>query len=61
LTHFQFEPNRLSAAGYGEFRPIASNRASEGRTQNRRVDIVILSAKEREAEPKPIGGKGPNV
>ncbi len=61
LTHFQFEPNRLSAAGYGEFRPIASNRASEGRTQNRRVDIVILSTREREAEPEPMGGKGPNV
>ena len=47
LTHFKFEPNQLSAAGYGEFRPIASNQNSEGRTQNRRVDIVILSAKEK--------------
>ncbi len=57
LTHFQFEPNRLSAAGYGEFRPIASNRNPEGRSQNRRVDIVILSAKEMETEPE--GEKGP--
>lgn len=51
LTHFQFEPNRLSAAGYGEFRPIASNRTPEGRSQNRRVDIVILNIKEKENEP----------
>jgi chemotaxis protein MotB len=55
LTHFQFEPNQLSAAGYGEFRPIAGNETADGRTQNRRVDIVILSAKEKEAEPE---GKG---
>ncbi len=51
LTHHQFEPTRLSAAGYGEFRPISSNNSSEGRSQNRRVDIVILSGKERESEP----------
>lgn len=57
LTHFKFEPNQLSAAGYGEFRPIASNQNSEGRTQNRRVDIVILSAKEKESEPDAKGAK----
>ena len=51
LTHHQFEPTRLSAAGYGEFRPIASNNSSDGRSQNRRVDIVILSGRERESEP----------
>ena len=57
LTRFEFAPNQLSAAGYGEFRPIASNQAAEGRTQNRRVDIVILSAKERESEPEARGAK----
>ena len=51
LTHHQFEPTRLSAAGYGEFRPIAPNDSGEGRAQNRRVDIVILSGRERENEP----------
>ncbi len=56
LTHYHFEPTRLSAAGYGEFRPIASNKTAEGRSQNRRVDIVILSSKERETEPRQ-GGK----
>jgi chemotaxis protein MotB len=61
LTHFKFEPNQLSAAGYGEFRPIASNQNSEGRTQNRRVDIVILSTKERESEPDAKGAKEQGV
>jgi chemotaxis protein MotB len=51
LTHHRFVPTRLSAAGYGEFRPIAPNNSSDGRSQNRRVDIVILSGKERESEP----------
>jgi chemotaxis protein MotB len=54
LTHFRFDPNRLSAAGYGEFRPIASNETSEGRLQNRRVDVVILCDKEMENEPKAL-------
>lgn len=37
-----FAPNRLSAAGYAEYHPIASNLTAEGRGMNRRVDIVIL-------------------
>ena len=35
---------RLSSVGYGESRPIASNINEDGRRQNRRVDIVILTA-----------------
>ncbi len=34
---------RLSAAGYGEYRPLATNATREGREKNRRVEIVILS------------------
>ena len=37
-----FAPARLSAAGYAEYHPIATNLAAEGRGMNRRVDIVIL-------------------
>ena len=35
-------PERLSAVGYGEFRPVKSNNTKEGRQQNRRVEITIL-------------------
>lgn len=37
-----FAPDRLSAAGYAEYHPVASNLTTEGRGLNRRVDIVIL-------------------
>lgn len=35
-------PDRISAAGYAEFHPVASNDTTEGRAQNRRVDLVVL-------------------
>jgi len=35
-------PERLSAAGFAEFHPVASNDTPEGRAQNRRVDLVVL-------------------
>ena len=45
---------RLSAVGYGEYRPIDSNDSPEGRAANRRVDVLIIREEARE-EPK---GKG---
>lgn len=42
ITDFKLSPKRLSAAGYGEYYPVASNNSAEGRAKNRRVDIVIL-------------------
>lgn len=35
-------PERISATGYGEYRPVASNETEEGRQLNRRVEIVII-------------------
>jgi chemotaxis protein MotB len=43
VDKFGFAPQRLSAVGYGEFRPLASNATEAGRARNRRVDIVVLS------------------
>jgi chemotaxis protein MotB len=34
-------PEGLSAAGYGEFDPVASNDSPQGRTRNRRIEIVL--------------------
>jgi chemotaxis protein MotB len=34
--------NRLSAAGYADTQPVASNDAPEGRAQNRRIEIVLM-------------------
>jgi chemotaxis protein MotB len=42
IERLAFDPRRLSAAGYGEFHPRASNDSPESRARNRRVDIVIL-------------------
>lgn len=45
-------PARLSAAGYGEFRPRAANASPAGRARNRRVDLVLLNdATARAEEP----------
>jgi len=38
-------PERLSAVGYGEYKPVESNETAEGKAQNRRVEIVILPSK----------------
>lgn len=43
ILRYNFPPERLAAAGYAEYHPIASNDTAQGRAQNRRVDIVILS------------------
>lgn len=35
--------DRLKAMGYGETKPIASNKTKEGKAQNRRIEFVILN------------------
>ncbi len=35
-------PERIAAAGYAEFHPIESNDTPEGRSKNRRVDLIVL-------------------
>ncbi|MDE1175631.1 MAG: flagellar motor protein MotB [Edaphobacter sp.] len=42
LEHGRLQPANLSAAGYAEFHPVASNETEEGRRRNRRVDIILL-------------------
>jgi len=56
IVHYLVEthsvpPERLSATGYGEYRPIADNITLEGRQKNRRVDVVLLSEAGEQGEP----------
>jgi chemotaxis protein MotB len=41
LTDSGVNPERITAAGRGEFMPIASNQSAQGRARNRRTEIVI--------------------
>jgi chemotaxis protein MotB len=56
LTEFKLDPARVSAAGYAEFHPTATNRTFQGRSLNRRVDIVVLAGASHlgTAEPSSI-------
>lgn len=55
VRHMQREtdidPVNLSAAGYGEYKPVGDNSTAEGRQQNRRVEVVLYP---RESEFKNI-------
>jgi chemotaxis protein MotB len=51
LANAKIQPMRLSAAGYGEYRPIGDNTTLDGRSANRRVDLVILGAAAQQLEP----------
>jgi chemotaxis protein MotB len=50
-SSYAITPTRLSAAGYGEFHPAASDATPEGRAANRRVEIVILTDAPTPAAP----------
>jgi chemotaxis protein MotB len=42
IVDYKLAPARLSAAGFAEYHPVAGNDTAEGRSQNRRVDIIVL-------------------
>ncbi|MEE3392476.1 MAG: OmpA family protein [Lachnospiraceae bacterium] len=45
IDNDKISPDKLVAVGYGEYRPVADNSTAEGRSKNRRVDIIVLSEK----------------
>ncbi len=52
VSQYHFTPEKLSTAGYGEFRPIDTNDTPEGRARNRRVDIVVMTSNFARGEPR---------
>jgi len=43
IDNTRIPPSNISAVGYGETKPVASNQTPEGRARNRRIDVVILT------------------
>jgi outer membrane protein OmpA-like peptidoglycan-associated protein len=63
-----FSPDRLSAAGFAEYHPVSSNRTAEGRSANRRVDIIVLGhtltsppLEQAAGQPPPAAAPKPTV
>lgn len=46
LDSYGVDANRMSAIGYGEFKPIADNTTAAGRQKNRRVVLVVLGSQD---------------
>ncbi len=40
------DAGQMGVAGYGEYRPVASNATPEGRARNRRIDILFVAKKD---------------
>ena len=51
VNKYGVPPDKISAVGYAENKPVADNDTEEGRKKNRRVDIVILSPDGAKGEP----------
>lgn len=58
IAEGSLSPDRLSVAGYGEYRPRVPNATPTGRSRNRRVDIVVLNAETDAAEEPPAADGG---
>jgi chemotaxis protein MotB len=58
ISKYNVAPDRLSAAGYGEYYPVASNDTPGGRAMNRRVDLVILTPNSETGPPLPSDSNG---
>lgn len=52
IEEHNFSPYILSAAGYGEYRPVSPNDSAKHRALNRRVDIIVLKSVSEAEEPQ---------
>ncbi|WP_448697863.1 flagellar motor protein MotB [Mucilaginibacter sp. AW1-3] len=55
-NNYQVDPKRLTAGGRGEYNPIADNSTNEGKTKNRRTEIIITPKLDQFMD---LIGKGP--
>jgi chemotaxis protein MotB len=53
LQETGIDPTRLSGAGFGEFQPISANDTPEGRSLNRRIEIVLVPIEGAASIPAP--------
>jgi chemotaxis protein MotB len=44
VSNFGISADRFSISGYADNQPVADNESADGRAQNRRVDVVIVSS-----------------
>ncbi|WHE06657.1 flagellar motor protein MotB [Thermoanaerobacterium thermosaccharolyticum] len=51
VNDVKIDPAKISAVGYGEYRPIVPNDSDKNRQLNRRVDIVIMNSDYNKWEP----------
>lgn len=45
VNNYHVKASRVVAIGYGEYRPVTTNESVEGRVQNRRIEIKLISNK----------------
>jgi hypothetical protein len=58
IENFNISPDRLTAKGYGEERPVTTNETKEGRRLNRRIQAVITVPP---AAPQPVPSVPPSA
>ncbi len=58
IDTMRYDPMRLSATGFAEYRPVADNATPEGRALNRRVDLVILTEGTEAPAPSAAATRG---
>ena len=52
IEAYRVPSERLSAAGFGEYQPVAANDSSMNRAKNRRVEIVFLNPENSAVQPR---------
>jgi len=57
IEKYEFPPERISASGYAEYRPVAPNDTEQDRALNRRIEIILLRQPQTESLQIPQPGQ----